>query len=264
MEFCQRLKSLRLQAGITQRQLSEMTGVSGTTVGNWETGVKQPSMNALIALCDALHVSADVLIGTKPGLCASQLPENREEAALLSDFRGLDACGRSVVRAVCELENRRCAESSHTVAKFPVRTEAGAGTVVRYIPKFANPSAAGSSAPLDGEDFELIPVSDPVPKDAEYAVRISGDSMFPYICDGDTVYVKKTDELRNGDAGIFCVNGAIYCKLFFRDDDGITLVSLNPALKQTNIRLRSGGDDTFSCLGKVLRDDPAPRPSYRF
>lgn len=90
-------------------------------------------------------------------------------------------------------------------------------------------SAAGYSVPLDGDDFKMILVDENVPSDADSAVDIQGNSMYPYIQDGDTVYVKKDCELSIGDVGIFCVDGAMYCKQYYiNEESNLTLVSGNP------------------------------------
>lgn len=54
----------------------------------------------------------------------------------------------------------------------------------RMIPLYRTPAAAGYAAPVFGEDFDYIPVTEEVPQAAEFALRISGDSMMPYIADG--------------------------------------------------------------------------------
>mgnify|MGYP000706428936 CR=1 FL=1 len=75
----------------------------------------------------------------------------------------------------------------------------------------------------------MILVDSSVPEEADYAVYIQGNSMYPYIHDGDMVYVKKDAELSVGDVGIFCVDGAMYCKQYYLDDNNnLVLVSANP------------------------------------
>ena len=77
------------------------------------------------------------------------------------------------------------------------------------------------------EDYETIPVTGQVPRGAELAVRIQGDSMEPHIHDGGVVYVNH-DPLQNGDVGIFCVDGEMVCKQYYRDPLGMVyLFSLN-------------------------------------
>ena len=62
----------------------------------------------------------------------------------------------------------------------------------RVIPLYRTPAAAGYAAPVFGEDFDYLAISDEIPQAAEFAVRIQGDSMVPYIADGDVVYVNRT------------------------------------------------------------------------
>jgi transcriptional regulator with XRE-family HTH domain len=57
--FAGRLKELREQAGLTQRQLGEQAGVSERAVAQWERGVREPVWSNVIALCQALGVSCE-------------------------------------------------------------------------------------------------------------------------------------------------------------------------------------------------------------
>lgn len=53
--------------------------------------------------------------------------------------------------------------------------------------------------------------------------------MVPYIPDGSVVYVNR-DPLKAGDVGIFCVDGDIFCKQYYKDPAGtVYLFSLNRA-----------------------------------
>lgn len=261
MEFNERLKILRTQSALTQKQLSELVGVSVMAIRNWESGAKQPSMQAIIALTDALHTSADIILGIKPDSVLSHLPASNAEALLLSNYRLLDRHGKKMVDTVCSLEITRM--DSEPPRERHVVSQEAAPHPVRYIPKYATPSAAGYSVPLDGDEFEMILVDDSVPCAADFAVRIQGDSMAPYIKNGDTVYVKKTCDLDVGDVGIFSVDGAMYCKLYYIDENrNLTLVSANPALKRSNISISAESGRTIVCYGKVLLDKPIPFPDY--
>ena len=87
--------------------------------------------------------------------------------------------------------------------------------------------------------------------------------MEPYIFDGDTVFVKKQYELGVGDVGIFSVDGAMYCKIFYIDDKGnLTLVSANPEFKESNVRVNADSDTNVVCCGKVLLPERIPFPAY--
>ena len=58
-----RIKQIREEKGVSQRQLAEIVGVSAVTVLNWENGIYDPSAKDLIKLSGALGVSIDYLVG---------------------------------------------------------------------------------------------------------------------------------------------------------------------------------------------------------
>ena len=95
-----------------------------------------------------------------------------------------------------------------------------------------------------------------MPQAAEFAVRISGDSMTPYIADGSVVYVNR-DPLRAGDVGIFCVDGDMFCKQYYRDPAGIVyLFSLNRHRRDADLVLTPAGGRTLACFGRVIMHAP--------
>lgn len=252
MEFHERLKALRIQHSMTQKQLGEILGVSVMTIRNWESGTKTPSMAAIISLSKTLNTPSDYILGIAKDDKISIMPTSKSEAKLLSDFRMLDSYGRHAVEAVCAAEKLRVEE-----------TLDGERVAIRYIPKYTTPSAAGYSAPIDEDEYKMIPVDGSVPRDADFATIAHGDSMAPYIHDGDTVFVKKDCELDVGDIGIFVVNGARYCKQYYMDADrNLTLVSANPDLKNSNVYISADSNATVKCCGKVLLGYNIPLPDY--
>ncbi len=57
------LKELREQRGMSQAQLALESGVDQTFVSLLERGQRQPTLGTLFALCDAMRVNADVVVG---------------------------------------------------------------------------------------------------------------------------------------------------------------------------------------------------------
>lgn len=89
--------------------------------------------------------------------------------------------------------------------------------------------------------------------------------MYPYIKDGDMVYVQKDAELSIGDVGIWCVDGAMYCKQYYLDEErNLLLVSANPKLKNTNVFVPADGNNTVKFCGKVLLGRKINLPDYLF
>ena len=116
---------------------------------------------------------------------------------------------------------------------------------------------------LVGDEFEMLKVDSSVPYDADFAVQIQGESMMPYIEDGETVYVKKDVELHTGDIGIFSVDGSMYCKQYYVDSDrNLYLLSANEKLKDTNIFVSNESTSTVKCYGRVIIDTKVKMPEY--
>ena len=169
----------------------------------------------MLRLFDALETDPNTLF--QDSFQFRKPPLGQAEQKLLEGYRGLSALGRETVRTLVE-----------ALCACRDEAEAGPGAAEpRMIPLYRTPAAAGYAAPAFGEDFDYVPVTGDVPPAAEFAVRIQGDSMAPYIADGSVAYVNR-DPLKAGDVGIFCVDGDIFCKQYYRDPAGIVyLFSLN-------------------------------------
>lgn len=63
MEFSERLKDLRKQAGLTQVDVAEKLGISQPAYASWERGVKKPTQENLVKIAQILNVSIDYLVG---------------------------------------------------------------------------------------------------------------------------------------------------------------------------------------------------------
>ena len=76
--------------------------------------------------------------------------------------------------------------------------------------------------------------------------------MAPWIADGSVVYVNR-DPLREGDVGIFCVDGEMLCKQYYKDPLGMVyLFSLNRSRSDADVVLSPGGGRTLVCFGRVM------------
>lgn len=63
MEFSERLKTLRKEAGLTQVDVAEKLGISQPAYASWERGVKKPTQENLVKIAHILDVSIDYLVG---------------------------------------------------------------------------------------------------------------------------------------------------------------------------------------------------------
>ena len=62
-DFSTHLKSLRQSKNLTQKQLATEINVSERGIQNYETGIRKPTYDILIALADYFDVSLDYLVG---------------------------------------------------------------------------------------------------------------------------------------------------------------------------------------------------------
>lgn len=80
--FAYRLRTLREGAGITQDELSEITGLSRTSIFDWEAARFTPTVEVLPILAIALNVSPQALIPSEiPDIEAERIKKMLDENA---------------------------------------------------------------------------------------------------------------------------------------------------------------------------------------
>lgn len=177
----------------------------------------------------------------------SDLSEEAHQVA--KDYDGLDRHGKNITKIVITEEQKRMVEErrkAETGEDGPKRT--------RIIPLYYTPAAAGMTSPAIGSDFDYIEIdADKAPWNADFAVRIDGDSMEPYIRDGSIVYVNR-EPLQNGDVGIFYIDGDMVCKQYYKDERGHThLLSLNRNRSDADRFIHAQDTDTvMTYYGRVI------------
>lgn len=58
-----KLKELRKESGMTQKQVAKLLNKSETGYASWEQGLAEPSVNDLRLLCRIYNVSGDYILG---------------------------------------------------------------------------------------------------------------------------------------------------------------------------------------------------------
>ena len=56
-----RMKTARMEAGLSQTELAERVGATRQTIGLIEAGKYNPTLNLCLAICKALHKTLDEL-----------------------------------------------------------------------------------------------------------------------------------------------------------------------------------------------------------
>ena len=66
MSFKNRLRDMRVQAGITQKGLASAVGITERSIQNYELGTRKPNnMEVVQKIADALHTTTEYLLGSE-------------------------------------------------------------------------------------------------------------------------------------------------------------------------------------------------------
>lgn len=259
MNYIDRIKKLKSERKITNDKLSELTGIPLGTLSKLLAGMSDsPKLSNMISIANALDCSLDHLVnGTVENKNNYML--NRHEIELVEAYRGLDIHGKEMISVILAKEAERCNGSAASVSGEKVRTNTGAKILPTLTSKgvaaavnarrsvllYNLPVSAGPGVYLDDNDAEEISIPDNEKTAmADFALRISGNSMEPKYHDGDIVLVAAATSVQIGELGIFILDGNGYFKMY----GGDCLVSLNPEFK--DILLRDYAESV--CCGKVV------------
>lgn len=104
-----RIKFLRLEKDMSQRELSEKIGCSQKSIDYWEKGEADPTAKFICSLADCFACSADYLLGRSDdfGNVSIVGEPDKEEKAVLRIFRELSKEDRAFATEFLEfLRNR--------------------------------------------------------------------------------------------------------------------------------------------------------------
>lgn len=178
------LRDSRIRAGLSQKELSTRLKEYGVTIGSgalskWETGEHLPSPYQLCAMALVMG-TGDPLSALTEDLSAFNEEGCRKIAEYIDDLK---ATGRYARRAMKQMK------------------------------VFSLPASAGTGLPLQDEEYEMESVpEDSVPRGADFGIRVRGDSMMPRFADGQTVWVQRCSTLRDGEIGVFVLDGEAFIK----------------------------------------------------
>lgn len=259
--YLDRIKQIKNEKKITNEQLSALTGIPLSTMSKLLAGIiEQPKLVNIIAIARVLGCSLDYLVNGEGGCdheSGNRYILTPMEASLVEDFRALDDHGKELTCLVMDKEKERvlsrpAVRTTRDTRILPFSSDARATEDARSLPHakrtillYDLPVSAGTGIDLTEEFAGEISIPDhEQTREADFALRISGDSMEPKFHSGDILLVHNTEHTAPGELGIFILDGAGY----FKKHGGDRLLSLNPAYAPilfadyTDIR----------CIGRVI------------
>lgn len=239
MDYIKRIKQIKAERKMTNDELAERTGIPGGTLAKILAGISEsPKLANIVAICQALNCSLDyVMYGIEENSNNYMLDE--DEIEMIERIRRLDERGRETLLSVLD-KQLGYAEAAPATPRAPrariltpepladrltaAYASSNNGFAKRPLPLFDLPVSAGVGVMLDTDTADEIMVSDNSrTREADFALRISGNSMEPRYRDGDILLVQETDTLEFGELGIFILDGNGFFKVF----GGDRLYSLN-------------------------------------
>lgn len=232
MGIGKRIKEARERLGMTQNELADLVGVTGSAITNYEKETSHPKEPIMYKLFDALQVDANYLFQDVVNVPKKMNDVTFAEFEHIKKYRDLDDHGKEIVDIVLEKEHERC---------MVAPAQSAPGRIIQYYHRLA--SAGNGQFVFDDLPADLIEIPDnPEYKDVKYAIGVNGSSMEPLYHDGDILLVKPAEDIPIGKIGIFLVDGQSYVKKRGKDK----LISLNKEYNDIPL-----GEDS-QCLGEVV------------
>ena len=255
--YIDRIKQLKSEKKITNDQLSEMTGIPLGTLSKILAGISDsPKLSNIVAICGALECSVDFILTGIPENTHNYTLTDRE-VTMVENYRKLDAHSRELVAMVIAKEAERESGAKITnersfggkiIQGGSVRGAAmknAIGLSRRKIDLYDLPVSAGTGVYLtDMQSVEINIPDNPDTSDADFALRIKGNSMEPKYRDGDVILIEECDALEYGELGVFILDGDGYFKKF----GGDRLISLNPDYEPILLK----NFEEITCCGRVV------------
>lgn len=198
--------------------------VKPNTVSAWESGLSIPNSKQLLAICEILSIY-DIyteFISPNP----------------INPFRNLNETGVAKVMDYIHLLEK--SGEYKTADIIPIH-------ILRERKVFYTTVSAGTGSFLDGEDYEMYTSPD-IPEEASFGVYVSGDSMEPRYHNEELIWIEQTEQLEDGEIGIFYLDSNAYVKKFQNNGNGTYLVSLNKKYDPIPVT----ENNSFKIFGRVL------------
>ena len=244
MDIVQNIEKIAKNKGITLTEVERLCGFSKSSIRKWSENI--PNIKKVITVCEVLDVSLDYL-----ALGKSVTGISSDEQELIANYNSVDELSKALIRERAAVLAEMAAAKSNAVKIALKQSQTDdkidePDTEIEYIyldmPELSVSAGTGEYLHSDYVDKLRVPATN-LTRRADYALKVHGDSMEPRFHDGDIVLVAKA-EVREGDIGIFILNGEGYIK----EKGDKRLISLNNKYKDIKI----GSGDTCICRGKVI------------
>ena len=190
------IKTLRQERGWKQQDLADRLGVSRPTVAQWETRKKPPGRKNLVKLAQIFGISVEALLGQDEK--SDEILQLREDISQLTLRKKqlIDSLSRSfselrpdMLRLLAQLEEELVEKKRqlHWI-------EAMTGSTLEQTRKVPLLGFVHAGHPQLAEEVQEGTIELPVSSQADFALRVHGDSMIGAgILDGDIAVCRRVE-----------------------------------------------------------------------
>lgn len=234
--FKDRLKQIMSERKISQSELSRRTGIGRNSISDYLNGKYEAKQDKVFELAKALNVNEAWLMGF-------DISKNRkiENNDITSIYSKLTPPRQSNVLkyATNQLEEQN--NDSDNLVDFNSYIQEKSEVDIYGC------ASAGIGGRLYNEPISKEFVRGYVPAH-DIALKVNGDSMEPLFKNGQIIFIEKSHTIKDGQIGVFIINGDAYVKKVYVEDNRLTLVSLNKKYKD----LYFYDNESVRLVGKVI------------
>lgn len=212
MEKEKHLKHLMEMKSGTVKAFSKDIGLAYTTVRSiLERGVLNAKVENVIKICKGLNIKPENLMD----LDETIISESVTTLIKLTPSRQHNVL--DYAKHQLELQNN----TKDNIVDFNdyKDNKVNEASVYGYV-------SAGTGEQIFNEPQFTVTVKGDVPIH-DLALQVNGNSMEPMFHDKEVIFIEKTHEIKNGQIGVFIIDGEAYVKKVYVEENRLTLVSLN-------------------------------------
>ena len=230
--FNRRLRQLREEAGLSQQELSNQTGISKSIINMYERGEREPGLETLEIFADFFNVDMNYLVGYQAKKHIPQIEGvilTTHEKKVITAYRDKPPIQPAVDNLLDVAPDDPFAQyygEPSNVVPLPFPVKYG-----RSIPVLGRvPAGIPIEAVTDIVDY--VPLEERFSNDGRdyFALCVKGDSMYPDYMKGDYIIIRQQPTAESGDDVVAYVGeDDATLKRLHRDFNGIELRPINPA-----------------------------------
>lgn len=183
------------------RRFAGIVGIPTSTLNtalNKKNGFNTMAIEKAVKVCNELGLDLETLYDME-----KTIPPNKEEQHLIKVYERLTKRSKDVVMRTAE--DLLDIETNKTTLILPIVDQK---EKIQELDYYDQAAGMGTGQIVDNpipEKMKLL--SSQVPDNADFVIRVYGDSMEPTYHSNDKLFIQKTHVLDVGDIGVFSFNG---------------------------------------------------------